>query len=190
MIRQAQRGDAAPGRQYQCNTNVCQVFALRPHTNQRIRRDNATLAPVAPACLRRPASLPASLPASGDAAPVSPRRCTPRRCTPRRWPVSASQRRATLASQRQSAPVRATRRQVSPSQGNGKAKENKGLRQVRAAVRGWIGCADPPRGPVGGGQDDFDTPTGRQPEIFCGSKFFAHQNFCRKIFLVFQYTTR
>ena len=174
MIRQAQRGDAAPGRQYQCNTNVCQVFALRPHTNQRIRRDNATLAPVAPACvaLRRclPASLPASLPAcvaSQATLHQSGRDAAPRDAAPvrasqgggRRWP-----------SQGKSGQVRATRRQVRASQGNGKANEIRHLRQVRAAVRGWIGCADPPRGSVGGGQDDFDTPTGRCPTNFAHPK--------------------
>jgi hypothetical protein len=61
-----------------------------------------------------------------------------------------------------------SQRAVSASQrksGAGKANEIKGLRRVRPLT--W--SRDPPRGWPGGGQDDFDTLTGRQSEIFGGT---------------------
>jgi hypothetical protein len=66
--------------------------------------------------------------------------------------------------------------QVRASQGNGKANEIRHLRQVRAAVRGWTGCADPPRGSVGGGVIYFDTTRERRLQIFRASKF-PHKKF-------------
>jgi len=146
MIRQAQRGDAAPGRQYQCNTNVCQVFALRPHTNQRIRRDNATLAPVAPACvaLRRclPASLPASLPA----------------CVASQATLHQSGRDA---APRDAAPVRA-------SQGGGRRWPSQGKSGRRDAKSGQVRAMEKPRksgtcaksGPQSGAGSVARTPHG------------------------------
>ena len=75
------------------------------------------------------------------------------------------------------------------SHGNGKAKENKDLRRVSTADLGLDGCADPPRGSVGGGQDDFDTPTGRRFQIFRASENRAPRKILRtKIFRAFELT--
>jgi hypothetical protein len=57
--------------------------------------------------------------------------------------------------------------------GAGKCSKIKGLRRVR----GWDRSRDPPRGWPGGGQDDFDTSTGRYRKFFAARKFLL-KNFC------------
>jgi hypothetical protein len=107
-----------------------------------------TRRPPAPARLRRcAASQPATL---HQSAPSDTRRMARRsqRATRRSQHAARSQRRAVSASQRQSA--------------IGKPKEISDLRRVRAD----FGCATPHPGRAAGGQDDFDTSTGRRPKIF------------------------
>ena len=79
-----------------------------------------------------------------------------------------------------------------PESGLRIVQQNQALRPSQGRVM----ARDPPRGWQAGGQDDFDTSTGRHAE-FVPQRRFAHpeansavKNFRRKIFLVFQCTGR
>jgi hypothetical protein len=135
------RGGAGIGKGQACAARGCfaHLSESRPIAYQDVTHVNIMRsAPAAP--------LRCAAQSAGDAAPVSPRN---------RLALNDTRQAKSARSQRKSAQVRGW-----------KSQGNQGLAPSQGRVRGWNRSREPPRGSVGGGQDDFDTLTGRQPEIF------------------------